>query len=100
MPRFVRPAWIEVAADGGTERGTGPRTRDGYLSARLTLRTADATVSDTIRILAGGSFRDGSGRVSIDIPRGMAVQVESADGTVTVYPAGSIRALEVRPVAS
>ena len=99
MPRFVRPAWIEVAADGGTERGTGPRSRDGYLSARLTLRTAWAGVSDPIRLAAGGKFADGTGRAELAIPAMFAVQVTAADGTVTAYPAGAIRALEIRPVA-
>lgn len=99
MPRFVRSAWLDVSADGyaGTSRGMGPRTRGGWLAASLTLRTAAGGVSDDIRITAGGAFQDGSGRARIDIPRSFAVEIESADGTVTVYPAGSIRAVEMRP---
>lgn len=99
MPRFVRPAWIEVYTDTSPSRGMGPRTRDGYLSASLTLRDTYGSVSDAIRLQAGGHFADGTGRAHIDIPRTLAVEITDAVGTVTVYPAGGIRALDVRPVA-
>jgi hypothetical protein len=65
MPRFVRPAWIDVSADGAHFRGTGPRTLRGFLTAMLTLRTTDGTVSPAIEIRAGGSYRDGSGRIRL-----------------------------------
>lgn len=99
MPRFVRPAWLDVSADGysGPTRGMGPRSRDGFLSASLTLRTADGGVSDDIRLLAGGRFADGTGRARVDIPRGMQVTITEADGTQTVYAAGAIRAVDIRP---
>ena len=100
MPRFVRPAWIDVSADGtATSRGMGPRTADGYLSAALTLRTADGGVSDAIRLQAGGRFTDRTGRARLDIPReGFAVSITAADGTETVYAADAIRAIDIRPV--
>jgi len=100
MPRFVRPAWIDVSADGSaSSRGTGPRSRDGYLSALLTLRTASGGVSDTIRLDAGGHFADGTGRARLDIPRSFAVTVTGADGVETVYAAGAIRSVDIRPVS-
>lgn len=100
MPRFVRPAWIDVSADGSaSSRGAGPRTSGGYLSAMLTLRTAAGDVSDAIRLQAGGRFADGAGRARLDIPRSFAVEVTAADGTVTVYAAGDVRAVDIRPIA-
>lgn len=102
MPRFVRPAWLEVSADGtSTSRGAGPRDRDGYLSAVLTLRTADGAVSEPIRLDAGGRFTDGAGRASLRIPReGFAVSVTLSDGTEVVYGADAVREVAIRPVQS
>jgi hypothetical protein len=99
MPRFVRPAWIDVSADGAHFGGTGPRTLRGFLTAMLTLRTTDGTVSPAIEIRAGGSYRDGSGRASIEIPRGFACEIIGPDGTVTVHAADAIRGIEIRPIA-
>lgn len=100
MPRFVRPAYIRIAADGVySQPSTGPRTRDGYLSASLTLRTADGGVSDDIRIRAGGRFADDTGRARVDIPsHGFAVAVTLADGSEIVYGADKVRAFDIRPV--
>jgi hypothetical protein len=100
MPRFVRPAWIAVSADGtSTPRGIGPRTIGGWLSASLTLRTADGTVSPAIEIRAGGNYADGTGRASIEILRGFACEIIGADGSCTVYSADAIRGIEIRPIA-
>lgn len=99
MPRFVRPAYMTLAADGvATQSATGPRAKDGYLSAALTLRDTVGAVSEPIRIDAGGRFTDGTGRAEIRIPRGMAVEV-TVDGIVTVYSADAVRAVTIRPVA-
>ena len=97
MPRFVRPSWLEVSADGGTSRGTGPRSRDGWLAARLTLRTPSGGVSDAISLDAGGKWTDNAGRAALGIPRTFAVQVEDASGAVTTYAAGDIRRITIRP---
>lgn len=86
MPRFVRPAYMTLRADGvASDAGTGPRTKDGWLSATLTLRTADGLVSDPVGISAGGL----RGVASIDIPASFAVDLEtlpSGRTIVTLYP--------------
>jgi len=98
MPRFVRPAYMRLSADGvASKPATGPRTRDGWLTASLTLRTATGGVSEDIRLSAGGRYQDGTGRARFDIPQGFAVSVTAADGTETVYGADDIRALDIRP---
>ena len=82
MPRFVRPAWLDVTADGPT-RGTGPRSRDGWLLAALTLRTPSAEVSPTVRISAGHE----PARAVIEIPDGFTVELDDVTysrGPVTV----------------
>jgi hypothetical protein len=39
MPKNVRPSWIEVSVDGReNDIATGPRARDGSLSAKFYLR--------------------------------------------------------------
>lgn len=92
MPRFVRPAWLSVEG-----RGTGPRDRRGWLSAQLTLRTADGLVSDGIDIQAGGMSHDGSAMARIDIPKGFSVTV-AARGVDTEY-AFNACSIEIRPLA-
>lgn len=53
MPRFVRPAWMIARADGRKSAvALGPRSLDGTLTARITLRNADATVSRPIELAA------------------------------------------------
>lgn len=100
MPRFVRPAYIRVSADGiYTEPSIGPKSRDGSLRAALTLRQSDGGVSPVLTLRAGGNYSDGTGRASLDIPRGFAVTMTGADGVETVYSADDIRALTIRPVA-
>lgn len=80
MPRFVRPAWIEVRGDyDSSSRGTGPRTRDGYLSARVTLRTASGDVSDPVTFDAGGQDDSGRARMVLDIPRGFVIELDGAE---------------------
>lgn len=70
MPRFVRPAYMTLDADGvATQAGTGPRSREGWLSAVLTVRTPQGDVSAPVKISAGGTL----GRVNIEIPAGFRI---------------------------
>jgi len=76
-PRNVRPAWlITSTSDSYTERGTGPRSRTGYLSGRLTLRTARGNVSPELTFDAGGTNDEGSARLALTIPAGFAVELD------------------------
>lgn len=84
MPRFVRPAWITIRTDGGTDRETGPRTRDGWTHGSVRLRTPAGTVSERITLAAGGQADDGAGVLMIDIPAGfvgsVVTRVEAVPG--------------------
>jgi hypothetical protein len=81
-PRFVRPAWLTARADGRSSAvGLGPRSRDGMVSGRVTLRTAEGEVSRAVTFDAGGRSDDGAARMVIDVPRGMLVEI---DGSSTV----------------
>lgn len=82
MPRFVRPAWLEANADGrASSVGLGPRSRDGFVSARITLRTAAGDVSDAITLDAGGQDDSGRARLSLTIPRGFVVELDGIEIT-------------------
>jgi hypothetical protein len=89
MPRFVRNAYIEGSADGvATPFGTGPRNLGGWLSARITLRTADAGVSDAIVLTAGGRENgSNAAHAFLTIPAGMMIAETGArpDGSVEVH---------------
>ena len=94
MPRFVRNAYIEGSADGvASPFGTGPRVKGGWLSARITLRTRDAAVSDAIEITAGGNWVGTDDRDAADsahayftIPPTMRVFTEPrADGGIELH---------------
>lgn len=102
MPRFVRPAWLAVSVDDRPERGTGPRTRDGFVSARLTLRTAAGIVSEPIRFDAGGIGPDGSARLALTIPAGFAVELDGRPlaSTDTIGTRLTVRPLDDRAAAA
>lgn len=92
MPRFVRNAYIEGSADGiATGFGTGPREKGGWLSARITLRTADANVSEPIAITAGGGWdgyetKNRLAHAYIQIPPSMRVFTEPrSDGGIELH---------------
>ena len=89
MPRFVRNAYIEGSADGvASPFGTGPREKGGWLSARITLRTADATVSDPIILTAGGRASGSeAAHAFLTIPAGMMIAETGsrADGSIELH---------------
>jgi hypothetical protein len=69
MPRFVRPAWMTLEADGRPV-ATGPRSLDGWLLANLTVRTLAGDVSESVRITAR------TNRMEVEWPHGWSVLLD------------------------
>lgn len=91
-PRHVRAAWLETQADDRQPHGSGPAQRGGFLSGRLTLRTAAGAVSAPITFDAGGLNGEGAARLALTIPAGFAVEIDGR-------PLASTDAVGVRIVA-
>ena len=50
MPRNVRPSWVDLSVDGrNNDIGTGPRRKDGTISARFFVRDK-GMVSRSVRV--------------------------------------------------
>ena len=102
MPRFVRPAFMDAGASGRYSRvRIGPGTRDGFLSAHVTLRTAAYSVGSSwsggfvanVTVTAGSAALTGW-KVTLTLPAGTSItglwngQSSGTSGTVTVTDAG------------
>lgn len=87
MPRYVRPVWVDVRADGRTSTvGIGPAKRDGKLSANVYIRDK-GSVSPAFSIFAGGLGTGDKAKVEITADRDARLWINGAEINV---PKGSI----------
>jgi hypothetical protein len=86
MPRNVRPAWLVAGADGRTnDVALGPRSRDGWLWGRITLRKPSGSVSDDITLQAREPSTAYGAVLTIGIPASFVTEVETdARGTFLI----------------